>query len=74
MRLVDADKTVRQLELEAYIHEQSESHGYRYAQELIENQPTVEAIPIERLRDRASKMLDFGEGVERIIKEWLNEQ
>lgn len=33
-----------------------------------------EAIPIDWLRERASRMLDFGEGVERIIKEWKDEQ
>lgn len=32
------------------------------------------AIPIEWLRERASRMLDFGEGIERIIKEWQDEQ
>lgn len=37
-------------------------------------QPTVDTIPIEWLRERASRMLDFGEGVERIIKEWKDEQ
>lgn len=56
MRLIDADETVRQLELEAYIYEQTESHGYRYAQGLIEDQPTVEAIPIEWLKKQIENL------------------
>ncbi len=36
--------------------------------------PKNDVIPIDWLRERASRMLDFGEGVERIIKEWQDEQ
>lgn len=42
--------------------------------ELFDKMKTVEAIPIEWLRERASRMLDFGEGIERIIQEWQDEQ
>ena len=41
---------------------------------LLLEQPTVDTIPIEWLRERASRMLDFGEGIERIIQEWKDEQ
>ncbi len=40
----------------------------------ISSAPTVDAIPVDWLRERASRMLDFGEGIERIIKEWQDEQ
>ena len=61
MRLIDADKLP--IDDYKYIHRHT-----------IITAPTVEAIPIEWLRERASRMLDFGEGVERIIKEWQDEQ
>lgn len=80
MRLIDADK----LELKHYLQGGNAIVGYAgtiplyhyvsVIKEDINNAPTVEAIPVDWLRERASRMLDFGEGVERIIQEWKDEQ
>ena len=62
MRLIDADKLWKAIT--------TRTEEYCDLADLIE----IIETQLERLRDRASKMLDFGEGVEQIIKEWLNEQ
>lgn len=82
MRLIDVEE-MRSIELGAFIEAQSSIADPLHRKvndliherlwQLIDDTPTVEAIPIEWLRERASRMLDFGEGVERIIQEWEKE-
>lgn len=50
------------------------SAGFMLSIVELDCQPTVDAISVDWLRERASRMLDFGEGVERIIQEWKDEQ
>lgn len=68
MRLIDVDRLVN--DIAEHITVKAVSRVLAITQ----GQPIVEAIPVEWLRERASRMLDFGEGVERIIKEWQDEQ
>lgn len=71
MRLIDADE----LEMKV-VHRDTDGWGPQYgvfAYQLREA-PTIDAIPVDWLRERASRMLDFGEGIERIIQEWQDEQ
>ena len=54
--------------------EEYEDTKYKYETiKAINSEPTVEAIPIEWLREEARKQLDYGEGVERIIAKWMKE-
>lgn len=61
MRLIDADKLP------------TDDYKYIHRHTII-TAPTIEAITVDWLRERASRMLDFGEGIERIIQEWQDEQ
>lgn len=70
MRLIDADK----LKVLVAVENDGTIATGKLVTALFDDIETVEAIPIEWLRERASRMLDFGEGVERIIKEWQDEQ
>lgn len=74
MRLIDADKLPEVNTIERIDGEREVFANSWIPAAAIWKAPTVEAIPIEWLRERASRMLDFGEGVERIIKEWKDEQ
>lgn len=40
----------------------------------IQNMKSVEAIPIEWLRENALDLLDFGQGVETLIKKWESQK
>lgn len=67
MRLIDADELLVKVNKIKYLRKLR-------AKALCDECREVEAIPIDWLRERASRMLDFGEGVERIIQEWKDEQ
>ena len=56
-------------------HEQNKhtSAGFLLAVAELDSQPKVEAIPVEWLREYGSRMLDFGESIERLIKKWERE-
>lgn len=67
MRPVDADEIIRETDKVRYLR-------HIYIHQLMDRLPKTDAIPVDWLRERASRMLDFGEGVERIIQEWQDEQ
>ena len=56
MRLIDANETLRLMSFEEYKYQYEEHYGYRQAEKFIELQPTVEAIPIEWMRNKRDEL------------------
>ena len=64
MRLIDADKTIDIIDNEMTIEDSLYNDGLCRAIQIIGNQPTVKAIPIEWIINKCNKADDLGMGID----------